>query len=133
MLTLCTMGLLEEVADMGADVTGGFDGLDSLPIKGRFRHLRVRPAPFPHAILYVLGVLLICFVFVRTLVYSPFGRTASTDSARTRCACMRSALVRMRLDRLLHHLGGDRGHCRRAVGHAYDLEPCSGSTAPRRC
>jgi branched-chain amino acid transport system permease protein len=36
MLTLCTMGLLEESANMAADVTGGFDGLDSLPIKPIF-------------------------------------------------------------------------------------------------
>src|SRR5690242_769675 len=36
MLTLCTMGFLEEIANMAAEVTGGFDGLDSLPIKPIF-------------------------------------------------------------------------------------------------
>ena len=46
MLTLCTMGLLEESANMAADVTGGFDGLDSLPIKPMFGRVRVRRALF---------------------------------------------------------------------------------------
>src|SRR5262249_39625700 len=39
MLTLCTMALLEEAANLAHDYTGGFDGLDSLPIApllGRF-------------------------------------------------------------------------------------------------
>src|SRR3954451_8795669 len=33
MLPLCTMELLEETANMAADVPGAFDGIDSLPIK----------------------------------------------------------------------------------------------------
>src|SRR5690606_6871507 len=36
MLTICTMGLLEELANVGADYTGGFGGLDSLPIQPVF-------------------------------------------------------------------------------------------------
>jgi len=36
MLTLCTMGLLEELANMGAQYTGGYDGLDNLPIPPLF-------------------------------------------------------------------------------------------------
>ena len=72
MLTLCTMGLLEETANMAADVTGGFDGLDSLPIKPVFGIFEFNPLYPNTQYLYVLGVLLVCFVFVRMLVYSPY-------------------------------------------------------------
>jgi branched-chain amino acid transport system permease protein len=75
MLTLCTMGLLEESANMGAEVTGGFDGLDSLPIKPIFGRFEFDVLYSSTQYLYVLGVALICFVFVRTLVYSPFGHS----------------------------------------------------------
>jgi branched-chain amino acid transport system permease protein len=75
MLTLCTMALLEESANMGHDYTGGFDGmpgLQFLPILGLF--------PFDllyyrSQYLYALVVLFICFVVVRVLVYSPFGQS----------------------------------------------------------
>ena len=75
MLTLCTMALLEESANMGHDYTGGFDGmpgLQFLPILGLF--------PFDllyyrSQYLYALAVLFVCFVVVRMLVYSPFGQS----------------------------------------------------------
>jgi branched-chain amino acid transport system permease protein len=75
MLTLCTMGLLEESANMGAEVTGGFDGLDSLPIKPIFGKFEFDVLFSSTQYLYVLAVTLICFVFVRMLVYSPFGHS----------------------------------------------------------
>jgi branched-chain amino acid transport system permease protein len=75
MLTLCTMGLLEETANMAAEYTGGFDGLDSLPIKPLFGVFEFNPLYSNTQYLYVLAVLFICFVFVRTLVYSPFGQS----------------------------------------------------------
>jgi branched-chain amino acid transport system permease protein len=75
MLTLCTMGLLEESANMGAEYTGGFDGLDSLPIKPIFGVFEFNPLYSNTQYLYVLAVLFVCFVFVRTLVYSPFGHS----------------------------------------------------------
>ena len=75
MLTLCTMGLLEESANMAAEVTGGFDGLDSLPIKPIFGKFEFDVLYSSTQYLYVLGVTLVCFVFVRTLVYSPFGHS----------------------------------------------------------
>ena len=75
MLTLCFMGLLEESANMAADVTGGFDGLDSLPIKPIFGKFEFDVLYSSTQYLYVLGVLLVCFVFVRTLVYSPYGHS----------------------------------------------------------
>ncbi|MGH8696678.1 MAG: branched-chain amino acid ABC transporter permease, partial [Burkholderiales bacterium] len=75
MLTLCTMTLLEESANMGHEYTGGFDGmpgLQFLPILGLF--------PFDvlyyrAQYLYALVVLFVCFVVVRMLVYSPFGQS----------------------------------------------------------
>jgi branched-chain amino acid transport system permease protein len=75
MLTLCTMGLLEESANMGEKVTGGFDGLDSLPIKPIFGHFEWDVLYSSTQYLYVLAVLAVCFVLMRTLVYSPFGHS----------------------------------------------------------
>ena len=75
MLTLCTMALLEEAANMGADWTGGFDGLAGLPIQPMFGLFDFDVLYSSTQYLYALGVLLVCFVFVRTLVYSPFGQS----------------------------------------------------------
>lgn len=75
MLTLCTMALLEEAANLGHDFTGGFDGLDSLviaPLLGAFEFNPLYPTT---QYLYALAVLLVCFALVRTLVYSPFGQS----------------------------------------------------------
>jgi len=75
MLTLCTMGLLEELANMASEVTGGFDGLDSLPIQPIFGVFEFDVLFSSTQYLYVLAVLLVCFVFTRILVYSPFGHS----------------------------------------------------------
>jgi branched-chain amino acid transport system permease protein len=75
MLTLCTMALLEEVANLGHDYTGGFDGLDNLPISPLFGVFEFNPLYPTTQYLYVLAVLGLCFAFVRTLVYSPFGQS----------------------------------------------------------
>jgi branched-chain amino acid transport system permease protein len=75
MLTLCTMALLEEAANLGHDYTGGFDGLDNLPIAPLFGVFEFDPLYPTTQYLYVLGVLCLCFAFVRTLVYSPFGQS----------------------------------------------------------
>jgi branched-chain amino acid transport system permease protein len=75
MLTLCIMALLEESANMGEKYTGGFDGLPNLPIPpvlGLFEFNALYPRV---QYIYVLIILFICFVFVRTLVYSPFGQS----------------------------------------------------------
>ena len=97
MLTLCTMGLLEESANMGADYTGGFDGLDSLPIKPVFGIFEFNPLYSNTQYLYVLGVLLVCFVFVRTLVYSPFGESLTGIRENTLRMHAVGAPVRWRL------------------------------------
>jgi len=75
MLTLCTMALLEEAANLAHDYTGGFDGLDSLPIAPLLGRFEFNPLYPKTQYLYVLAVLFLCFVFVRTLVYSPFGQS----------------------------------------------------------
>jgi branched-chain amino acid transport system permease protein len=75
MLTLCTMALLEEFANLAHDYTGGFDGLDSLPIAPLLGRFEFNPLYPTTQYLYVLAVLFVCFVFVRTLVHSPFGQS----------------------------------------------------------
>jgi branched-chain amino acid transport system permease protein len=75
MLTLCTMALLEQAANMAHEYTGGFDGLPSLTIAPVFGVFEFNPLYANTQYLYALGVLLVCFVFVRTLVYSPFGQS----------------------------------------------------------
>jgi len=75
MLTICTMTLLGEAANMAHDYTGGFDGLPSLPIAPVFGVFEFNPLYANTQYLYTLGVLFVCFLFVRTLVYSPFGQS----------------------------------------------------------
>ncbi|MFZ3360787.1 MAG: branched-chain amino acid ABC transporter permease [Xanthobacteraceae bacterium] len=75
MLTLCIMALLEEAANMAHAYTGGFDGLPSLTIAPVFGVFEFNPLYANTQYLFSLGVLLVCFIFVRTLVYSPFGQS----------------------------------------------------------
>jgi len=75
MLTLCAMALLEEGANMGAGFTGGFDGMPGLSFAAVFGVLEFDLLYFRLQYLYALVVLLLCFVAVRTLVYSPFGQS----------------------------------------------------------
>ena len=75
MLTLCTIALLEEATNLGHDYTGGFDGLPSLPISPIFGRFEFNPLYSNTQYLYALAVLFVCFVFVRTLVYSPYGES----------------------------------------------------------
>lgn len=75
MLTLCTMALIEEGANMGSAWTGGFDGMPGLSFKAVFGVFAFDPLYFRVQYLYTLVVLLGVFVFVRMLVYSSFGRS----------------------------------------------------------
>jgi branched-chain amino acid transport system permease protein len=75
MLTLCTMALLEQAANMGYAYTGGFDGLPSLLIGPVFGIFEFNPLYADTQYLFALGILFVCFLFVRTLVYSPFGQS----------------------------------------------------------
>ena len=97
MLTLCTMALLEEAANLGHDYTGGFDGLPSITIPPLFGIFEFNPL-FPRTqYLYVLAVLFICFIFVRTLVYSPFGQSLTGIRENTLRMHAVGAPVRARL------------------------------------
>ena len=75
MLTLCTMALLEEAANLAHDFTGGFDGLPGInfrPLLGMFEFNPLIPRV---QYLYAFVVLFVCFVFARILAYSPFGQS----------------------------------------------------------
>jgi branched-chain amino acid transport system permease protein len=84
LLTRCTMALLAEAAHWGHEYTGGFDGLDSLPIAPLFGVFEFNPLYPKTPYLYVLAVLWLCFVFVRTRVYSPFGESLTGLREHTR-------------------------------------------------
>ena len=75
MLTLCTMAFLQEGANMAHDYTGGFDGLPSLDIAPVFSVFEFNPLYPDTQYLYTLAILFVCFAFIRTLVYSPFGQS----------------------------------------------------------
>ena len=97
MLTLCTMALLEEAANLGHHWTGGFDGLTGITIPPLFGLFEFNPL-FPKVqYLYILAVLLVCFVFVRTLVYSPFGQSLTGIRENTLRMHAVGAPVRTRL------------------------------------
>jgi branched-chain amino acid transport system permease protein len=74
MQTLVVAAMLGEAANKASFVTGGDDGLQGMqvaPVLGRF--------PFDlfgrTAFCYCLVVLLLCWLFVRRVVHSPFGRS----------------------------------------------------------
>jgi branched-chain amino acid transport system permease protein len=97
MLTLCTMLMLEEAANLGHDWTGGFDGLTGITIPPLFGIFEFNPL-FPRTqYLYILAVLFVCFVFVRTLVYSPFGQSLTGIRENTLRMHAVGAPVRARL------------------------------------
>ena len=75
MLTLCTMALLEQAANMGADWTGGFDGMPGLSFSKILGMFGFDVLYYRSQYLYALAVLFACFVIVRTLVYSSFGQS----------------------------------------------------------
>jgi branched-chain amino acid transport system permease protein len=75
MLTLCTMALLEQAANMGAHWTGGFDGMPGLSFGKILGLFGFDVLYYKSQYLYVLAVLFACFVVVRTLVYSSFGQS----------------------------------------------------------
>jgi ABC-type branched-subunit amino acid transport system permease subunit len=74
MLTLCFAVLLEELSNQFGEYTGGFDGknLTFDPILGLFEFDQLSSKS---QYLYVLAVLFILFVVVRSIVNSPFGQS----------------------------------------------------------
>ena len=75
MLTLCTMTLLEQGANMGAAWTGGFDGMPGLAFQKILGLFAFDVLYFKTQYLYALSVLFLCFLVVRRLVYSSFGQS----------------------------------------------------------
>jgi len=75
MVTLCTMTLLEQAANMGAAWTGGFDGMPGLSFKKILGLFAFDVLYFRTQYLYALALLFGCFLLVRTLVYSSFGQS----------------------------------------------------------
>ena len=75
MLTLCTMTLLEQAANMGAHWTGGFDGMPGLSFQKILGVFAFDVLYFKTQYLYALSVLFVCFLVVRRLVYSSFGQS----------------------------------------------------------
>ena len=75
MVTLCTMTLLEQAANMGAAWTGGFDGMPGLSFKKILGLFAFDVLYFRTQYLYALALLFGCFLLVRMLVYSSFGQS----------------------------------------------------------
>ncbi len=97
MLTLCTMALLEEMANFAHPYTGSFDGLPGInfkPVLGLFEFNPLIPRT---QYIYALIVLFVGFVFVRALIYSPFGQSLTGIRENTLRMHAVGAPVRKRL------------------------------------
>ena len=97
MLTLCTMALLEQAANMGAQWTGGFDGMPSLAFEKVLGLFSFDVLYFRTQYLYALAVLFAGFVLVRMLVYSSFGQSLTGIRENVRRMHAVGAPVRTRL------------------------------------
>jgi branched-chain amino acid transport system permease protein len=75
MLTLCSLTLLEQAANMFSQWTGGFDGMPGLAFKPILGAFEFDVLYFRSQYLYALAVLFLCFLLVRALAYSSFGRS----------------------------------------------------------
>ncbi|HSD42814.1 MAG TPA: branched-chain amino acid ABC transporter permease [Burkholderiales bacterium] len=97
MLTLAITSILLEVANKWTTVTGGTDGLHSVPIQpilGMFRFDMFGKTAF----LYCLIVVAACWWLVRTIVHSPFGvALAGTRENDVRMHAIGAPVYRRRL------------------------------------
>jgi branched-chain amino acid transport system permease protein len=97
MLTLAINSIVFEVANKWTDVTGGADGLHSVPIQpilGMFRFDMFGKTAF----LYCLIVLAFGWLLVRTIVHSPFGvALAGTRENDVRMHAIGAPVYRRRL------------------------------------
>lgn len=97
MLTLCIMLLLEEAANLGQVWTGGYDGLDTVPIDPIFGIFAFNPLIPATQYIYILCVLFVCFLILRTIIYSPFGESLTGIRENTLRMHAVGAPVRTRL------------------------------------
>jgi branched-chain amino acid transport system permease protein len=97
MLTLAIASIVFEVANKWTEVTGGADGLHSvpiLPVLGMFRFDMFGKTAF----LYCLVVLAVAWWLVRTVVHSPFGMSlAGTRENDVRMHAIGAPVYRRRL------------------------------------
>jgi len=73
MLTMAAAIMLQELGNLRADITGGYDGIPGMviwPLFGRFQWDLYSHVYY----LYSLAVLFVMFVIVRRIVFSPFGQ-----------------------------------------------------------
>ena len=97
MLTLCIMLMLEEAANLGQVWTGGYDGLDTVPIDPIFGIFAFNPLIPATQYIYILCVLFVCFLILRTIIYSPFGESLTGIRENTLRMHAVGAPVRKRL------------------------------------
>jgi len=97
MLTLCMMLLLEEAANLGQTWTGGYDGLPTVPIDPILGRFAFNPLIPDVQYIYILCVLFVGFIVVRTIVYSPFGESLTGIRENTLRMHAVGAPVRKRL------------------------------------
>lgn len=97
MLTLCMMLLLEEAANLAQAWTGGYDGLDTVPIDPIFGRFEFNPLIPSTQYIYILCILFVGFLVVRTIVYSPFGESLTGIRENTLRMHAVGAPVRKRL------------------------------------
>jgi branched-chain amino acid transport system permease protein len=97
MLTLAITSIVFEIASKWSSVTGGSDGLHSVPVKailGMFKFDMFGKTAY----LYCLAVLVLCWWLVRTIVHSPFGiALAGTRENDVRMHAIGAPVYRRRL------------------------------------
>jgi branched-chain amino acid transport system permease protein len=97
MLTLIVAVMLQEAANKATDITGGANGLQGMtiaPILGLFDFDLVGHVAY----LYCLAMLFLGWLVVRTIVYSPFGRTLTgIRESEARMHAVGSPVFRRRL------------------------------------
>lgn len=74
MATLMVAAMLQSAADKASAITGGADGLQNMAV-GKVLGLFAFGLYGRTAYLYALAVLFVCFLGMRALVHSPFGRS----------------------------------------------------------
>ena len=97
MLTLAITSIVFEVASAWSSVTGGSDGLHSVPVQAIFGTFRFDMFG-KTAYLYSLVVLALCWWLVRSIVHSPFGvALAGTRENDVRMHAIGAPVYRRRL------------------------------------
>ena len=97
MLTLCTMALLEEAANLGCRIYRRLRRTRQPADPAAVRPVRVQSTLSEDAVSLLSRRAVLCFLFVRTLVYSPFGQSLTGIRENTLRMHAVGAPVRWRL------------------------------------